>query len=70
INKILDKLTEEEMQIYKRGRNAKKTTRSKSASVKDYNNSTGFEALIGYLYLTGNIERINEILNEGNEYEG
>ena len=70
LNEILPILTEEEIQIYKRGRNAKKGTHSKSASIKDYNNSTGFEALIGYLYLTGNIKRINEILNEGNNNEG
>ncbi len=70
IQKILPILSEEEQQIYKRGRNAKKTTRSKSASVKDYNSSTGFEALIGYLYLTGNIDRINSLLDEGNKDEG
>ena len=58
-------LTEEEAAIFKRGRNAKKSTRSKSASVEEYNNSTGFEAVLGYLYLTGNYERINLLLGDG-----
>ena len=57
--KILPLLTAEESAIFRRGRNAKKTTKAKSASVMEYNNSTGFEALIGYLYVTGNLERIN-----------
>ncbi len=58
-------LTKEELAVFKRGRNAKKSTRSKSASVSEYNISTGFEALLGYLYLTGNKERLNYILNKG-----
>lgn len=62
---IEELLTEEELSIYKRGRNAKKTTRSKSASIAEYNVSTGFEALLGYLYLTGNKERLNYLLNKG-----
>lgn len=65
INEIIDKLTEEELSIFKRGRNAKKTTRSRSCSASDYNSSTGFEAVLGYLYLTGNEERLNFILNQG-----
>ena len=52
--KSIEKLfTQEEEEIYHRGRNAKKTTRSKSASVIDYNRSTGFEAVLGFLYLSG-----------------
>ena len=62
--KILPFLTAEESAIFRRGRNAKKTTQAKSASVMEYNNSTGFEALIGYLYVTGNLERINYLLSE------
>lgn len=54
--------TPEEEEIYHRGRNAKKTTRSKSASVVDYNRSTGFEAVIGYLYLCGRYDRISQLL--------
>lgn len=62
LERILPQLTEDEEAIFKRGRNAKKPTRSKSASVAEYNNSTGFEAVLGYLYLTGKYERINELL--------
>lgn len=61
--KRLEKLfTQEEEEIYHRGRNAKKTTRSKSASVIDYNRSTGFEAVLGFLYLSGRTERITQLL--------
>lgn len=60
--------TEEEQEIYHRGRNAKKTTRSKSASVIDYNRSTGFEAVLGFLYLCGRVDRIKQLLGgENNE---
>lgn len=62
---IEELLTEEELNIYKRARNAKKPTRSKSATIAEYNISTGFEALLGYLYLTGNKERLNYLLNKG-----
>lgn len=55
-----DNLTEEEKAIVRRGRNAKSNV-PKSATVRDYRISTGFEALLGYLYLTENIERLNEI---------
>ena len=58
-------LTEEELAVYKRARNAKKTTKSKSASVAEYNSSTGFEALLGFLYITGETKRLNFLLNEG-----
>ena len=58
-------LTEEEMGVFKRARNAKKTTRAKNASITEYNISTGFEAVLGFLYLIGNHERLNYILNKG-----
>ncbi|MDY6367821.1 MAG: ribonuclease III domain-containing protein [Clostridia bacterium] len=67
--KIESLLTEEEIAVYKRARNAKKTTRSKSATVAEYNSSTGFEALLGYLYITGNLQRLNYLLNAGEENE-
>ena len=57
IESIYEKLTAEEQEIFLRGRNAKKPTKSKNASVAEYNLSTGFEAVIGYLYLTGNYGR-------------
>ncbi len=62
LEKIQPLFTEEENDIFKRGRNAKKSTRSKSASVAEYNRSTGFEAVLGYLYLTGQYERISQLL--------
>ena len=60
--KVQPLFTEEENDIFKRGRNAKKSTRSKNASVVEYNRSTGFEAVLGYLYLTGQYQRISELL--------
>jgi ribonuclease III family protein len=60
-------LTEEEEAIYKRGRNAKSPTVPKNADIRDYRMATGFEALIGYLYLTGNKERLEFILNKSTE---
>ncbi len=65
IKEIMPLLTEEELNVYKRGRNAKKTTKSKSASVAEYNASTGFEALLGYLYVIGEYDRISFLLNKG-----
>ena len=65
MQEILPFLTEEELAVFKRARNAKKTTRAKSASVAEYNLSTGFEAVLGYLYLTGETERLDYILNKG-----
>ena len=59
-------LTEDELGIFKRARNSKKRTKSKSASVADYNTSTGFEAVIGYLYIIGDYDRLNFLLNKGN----
>ena len=59
--------TETEAEIYKRGRNAKKATKSKNASAAAYNRSTGFEAVIGYLYLSGQRTRVNELLSYADE---
>ncbi len=68
-HKILDILTEEEVAVFKRARNAKKGTKAKSATVSEYNTSTGLEALIGYLYITGEYARLNEILHYGEDDE-
>ena len=57
-------LTEEEEGYYKRGRNSKINTKAKNTDIQTYLQSTGFEALIGYLYLTKQEERLNEIINE------
>ena len=63
LEKILPLFSEREEEIYRRGRNAKKATKSKNADAAEYNRSTGFEAVLGYLYLTGNYERVNELLS-------
>lgn len=65
IQNLFDSLTEEEVQIYKRGRNAKSYTSAKNASMTDYRMATGFEALIGYLYMEGRTERIFELVKQG-----
>lgn len=69
-HKILPILTDEELAVYKRARNTKKGTKAKSASVAEYNSSTGFEALVGYLYVLGELDRLNEILRFGEKNEG
>ena len=63
LERVLPLLTEEEEEIYRRGRNAKKATKSKSATAAEYNRSTGFEAVLGYLQLLGRTERIEELLS-------
>lgn len=62
IDTYMDRLTEEEISVFKRGRNASVHTKAKNASMAQYKKATGFEALIGYLYLSGNKERINELM--------
>ena len=67
LNGLLPCLTEEEQEIFRRGRNAKKGTKSKNASAVDYNRSTGLEAVMGYLYLLGERERLIAIFNQTDE---
>lgn len=55
-------LTEEEINIFKRGRNSHIKTSRKNMSIQDYMDATGFEAFIGYLYLANNIDRLKEII--------
>jgi len=62
---ITDELTEEEMSVYKRGRNAKSYTKAKNAGTVDYRIATGFEALMGYLYISGESARMLELINKG-----
>lgn len=62
LSRISGMLTEEEQDIARRGRNTKSGTIPKNADVSDYRHATGFEALIGFLYLTGKIDRLMEIL--------
>lgn len=61
--KIEDILTEDEMSIFKRGRNSKVGHNPKSASTGEYHTATGVEALFGYLYLSGKEERIKELFS-------
>lgn len=63
LKKIQDNLTDEEKDIVRRGRNTENHHVAKNANVADYSQSTGFEALIGYLYLTKQDDRLEEILN-------
>ena len=65
IEALVPFLTEEEEAVYKRGRNAKSYTSAKNASIRDYRKATGMEALVGYLYLTGQEARIMELLKKG-----
>lgn len=62
---VLEELTPEELAVYKRGKNAKPYTMAKNASVLEYKTATGLEALTGYLYLTGQTERILELIQIG-----
>lgn len=67
---VQEELTEEEHQVYKRGRNAKTVTMAKHATMADYRTATGFEALVGYLYLTGRYERLLHLVHMGLEKMG
>lgn len=62
LEKLMEHLTEQEKEIVKRGRNAENHHLPKNATVQEYMYSTAFEALIGYLYLTRQDERLKEIL--------
>lgn len=62
-DELSPKLTETELNIFKRARNSKKGTKAKSATVGEYNKSTGFEAVVGYLYITGQSERLDLLLD-------
>jgi len=57
-----DQLTETEQLMYKRGRNSKSHTSAKNADITTYRLSTGFESLMGYLHLTGQKERLEELI--------
>ena len=65
MEKIMPHLSEEELHIFKRGRNAKPHTIAKNASLSDYRRATGFEAVAGYLYLKGDINRIVDLMKIG-----
>lgn len=67
---LQEELTEEEKAVYKRGRNAKSYTSAKNATLSDYRKATGFEALIGFLYLTNQTDRMLYIVKKGIELAG
>ena len=64
---LIGELTEEEESIYRRGRNSKPYTKAKNASMEEYLKATGFEALVGYLYLQKEYERMNALIAHGIE---
>lgn len=65
MHEIEEELTEEELRIYKRGRNQKSHTSPKNADIIDYKHATGFEALVGYLHLGNEKERLEYIIYKG-----
>lgn len=67
IQTLLPELSDEEAAIYRRGRNAKPYTKAKNASIEEYLEATGFEAVIGYLYLKREFDRMNELIARGLE---
>lgn len=67
MKEILELLNEEELAIYRHGRNAKSATSAKNASIVDYRVATGFEALLGYLYLKHQMDRALSLVKEGLE---
>ena len=66
-DKLFDTFTQEEKDVFLRGRNGNSHHIAKNQTGADYRKATGFEAVIGYLYLTGNDSRIAELLGESNE---
>ena len=64
IDELESELTEDEIAIYRRGRNAKSYTTAKNASIIEYRKATGLEALCGYLYLNGQQERMLYLIHE------
>ena len=60
--KIADMLSETEQDIVRRGRNSKTTSSPKNVSIVDYRHATAFEVLIGYLYLSGQMQRLYDII--------
>ena len=65
IEVLLPELTADEEAVYKRGRNAKSYTTAKNASIADYRKATGFEALVGFLYLMDDTDRILHLVKTG-----
>ncbi len=70
IRALMEELTEEELAVYRRGRNAKSGSMAKHATMADYRTATGFEALVGYLYLMSRHRRLLELIHDGLEKIG
>lgn len=67
IEHLLPELTETEASVYRRGRNSKPYTKAKNATMQEYLRATGFEAVMGYLYLCEDFDRMNELIRKGLE---
>lgn len=68
VKEIMDILTDEEVRIFKRGRNAKSGSVPKNAKLIDYKHATGFESLLGYLYILNRKERIDELFEIAKQF--
>lgn len=68
IEYLYDELTEDEQSYYRRGKNSKPYSSAKNASVSDYHKATGFEALMGYLYLTKQTDRMLFLMKKGIDF--
>lgn len=67
IEYLLPELTQTEASIYRRGKNSKPYTKAKNATMQEYLKATGFEAVMGYLYLCEDFGRMNELIRKGLE---
>ena len=65
VTALQERFTQEEQEVYRRGKNAKPHTTAKNASPGDYRKATGFEAVLGWLYLKNEMERVLELVREG-----
>ncbi len=65
IDVLIPLFTEDELAVYKRGKNAKPYTKAKNATFGEYHKATGFEAVVGYLYLQDDMPRILELIQQG-----
>lgn len=70
IQALMPDLTEQEASIYRRGRNSKPYTKAKNASLQEYLEATGFEAVMGFLYLKEDFARMNELILKGMKLVG
>ncbi len=68
IDELINLLSQEEIDFFKKGRNAKTSHKPKNCDLGDYHKSTGFESLIGFLYLDKRYERLDEIIKLNIEY--